>query len=97
MTVYYRDFRYVLPLLLQLWMFASPVAYPLAAVPERWRVWYVAANPAAGVLEAFRSVVAGGHAPDPILVASSAVGAAAVLGAGYLVFKTLEPGFADAV
>ncbi len=97
LTVYYRDFRYVVPLLLQLWMFASPVAFPLGVVPEQWRAWYVAANPAAGVLEAIRQAVAGGHLPDPTLVLSSAMGSAVVLGAGYLLFKALEPGFADAI
>ncbi|MDR7545142.1 MAG: ABC transporter permease [Armatimonadota bacterium] len=97
LTVYYRDFRYVVPLLLQLWMFASPVAYPLGLVPERWQVLYVAANPAAGALEAIRQAVAGGRLPDPSLVLSSALGSAAVLVAGYLLFKSLEPDFADAI
>src|SRR5579884_3091125 len=97
LTVYYRDFRYVLPVALQLWMFGSPVAYPLSAVRPQWRALYVAANPAAGVLESFRRVLTQGQAPDPALCAISAAGACAVAWAGYWFFKRMEPGFADAV
>jgi lipopolysaccharide transport system permease protein len=54
----YRDVRYVLPLLTQLWLFASPVIYPLSFVPERWRpIFYL--NPLVGAIEAFRSALLG--------------------------------------
>ena len=69
-NVYYRDFRYALPFALQLWLFASPVAYPLEVVPDRWRALYVALNPAAGVLDGFRRVLALGELPDPGRVAA---------------------------
>lgn len=97
LTIYYRDFRYVLPLFLQVWMFASPVAYPLTAVPERWRAAYVAANPVAGILDGFRRALVEGRAPDLGLFASSLAVAVLVASAGYLLFKSMEPGFADAV
>ena len=97
LTVYYRDFRYALPPLLQLWMLASPVAYPLTAVPERWRALYLAANPAAGIVDGFRRALAGGRAPDPGVFAMSAVSAVIVAAVGYLVFKRWEAEFADAV
>lgn len=97
LNVYYRDFRYVLPLMLQLWMFASPVAYPLTTVSARWRVLYVLANPAAGILDGFRQVLALGRAPDPHLLLVSTVLACVVAWAGYLLFKRIEPGFADAI
>jgi lipopolysaccharide transport system permease protein len=97
LNVYYRDFRYVLPVALQLWMFASPVAYPLSAVHAGWRTLYVAANPAAGVLEALRRVLVRGELPDPGLLAVSVAGSCAVAWAGYWFFKRMEPGFADAV
>jgi ABC-type polysaccharide/polyol phosphate export permease len=97
LNVYYRDFRYALPFALQLWLFASPVAYPLSIVPEHLRGWYVVLNPAAGVLEGFRQVLALGRLPDPGLLAASLAGASLLAWAGYRVFKSLEPGFADVV
>src|SRR5205807_1589046 len=57
LNVYYRDFRYAIPFALQLWLFASPVAYPLSVVPEHWRLLYAVLNPAAGVLDSFRRVL----------------------------------------
>jgi len=97
LTVYYRDFRYALPLLMQLWMFASPVAYPLTAVPERWRGVYLLANPAAGILDGFRRTLTEGQAPDFRLVAINLAATLAITWAGYLVFKGVEAGFADAI
>ena len=97
LNVYYRDFRYALPILVQLWMFASPVAYPLAALPVQWRTLYVFANPAVGTLDGFRRAIAQGQAPDPWLLAISAVEACVVAWLGYVVFKRVEPVFADVV
>jgi len=97
MNVYYRDFRYALPVLLQLWMFSSPVAYPLTAVPEQWRTVYVALNPVAGILDGFRLAVAQGQVPDLATVGISAMGTLFIALLGYLVFKRMEPGFADAI
>ena len=54
LTVKYRDFRYALPFLIQLWMFATPVIYPASLVPEKWR-WVLALNPLTGIIEGFRS------------------------------------------
>jgi len=97
LNVYYRDFRYVLPLFLQLWMFASPVAYPLTAVPERWRTLYVLANPVAGILDSFRRSLAEGRLPDLGLLLSSVAMAFAIAWVGYSLFKLIEPGFADVI
>ena len=59
----YRDVKYVLPFLVQFWMFASPVAYPSSLVPEKWR-WLYGLNPMAGVIEGFRwSLTGHGQAP----------------------------------
>ena len=96
-NVYYRDFRYALPFALQLWLFASPVAYPLEVVPEGWRGLYVAVNPAAGVLDGFRRVLALGELPDPSLLAVSLAGTLVVLLGSYRVFKRRERNFADVV
>ena len=56
----YRDVGIVIPFLLQMWMFASPVAYPVSMVPEEWRLMY-SLNPMAGVIEGFA-----GHSLEPI-------------------------------
>src|ERR1700722_390277 len=56
----YRDVRYVVPFLVQFWLFASPVAYPSSLVPEKWR-WLYGLNPMAGVIEGFRWSLAGGE------------------------------------
>ena len=97
LNVYYRDFRYALPFALQLWLFASPVAYPLSVVPAQWQGLYVALNPAAGILDAFRRVLALGILPDARLLAASLAGTAVLLWVGYRLFKGLEPNFADVV
>ena len=97
LNVYYRDFRYALPFVLQLWLFASPVAYPLTVVPEQWRNLYVTLNPAAGILDGFRRALALGELPDPVTLSISVAGCAVVVWLGYRIFKRLEPNFADVV
>lgn len=97
LNVYYRDFRYALPLVLQLWLFASPVVYPLSKVPERWQTLYTALNPAAGVLDGFRRILALGQLPDPRLLGVSLAVSLLLLFLGYRVFKSLERNFADVV
>jgi ABC-type polysaccharide/polyol phosphate export permease len=97
LNVYYRDFRYALPVLLQLWLFGSPVAYPVSAVPEQWRTAYLVANPLAGALEGFTRVLAQGRPPDGSLFALSAAQAVIVAWLGYAVFKRVERGFADRI
>ena len=97
LNVYYRDFRYALPFLIQLWMFGSPVVYPLSAVPERWRAVYATLNPAAGILDAFRRVIALGSLPDPRLLGVSLAMTIVVALVGYRIFKSLEPGIADTI
>lgn len=95
LNVYYRDVRYILPFGIQLWMFASPVIYPMSAVPARWRTLYAALNPAAGLIDAFRRVLAAGAPPDPLPTALGGAGTVVLAWAGYRLFKRLEPAFAD--
>src|SRR5262245_5682317 len=97
LNVYYRDFRHALPFLLQLWLFASPVAYPLSVVPESWRWLYLVLNPAAGLIDAFSRTLASGQAPDPGPLAAGVAGTIVVTLVGYLAFKALEPNFADVI
>jgi lipopolysaccharide transport system permease protein len=97
LNVYYRDVRFALPFVLQLWLFASPVAYPLSTVSSEWRSLYVALNPAAGILDAFASVLARGEPPDLMLLLVSVLGTAIIGVTGYYIFKRLEPNFADVI
>jgi lipopolysaccharide transport system permease protein len=97
LTVYYRDFRHALPILLQLWLFASPVAYPLSVIPDQWFGLYVTLNPAAGLLDSFRRVLAVGVAPDPALLGVSLLGTTIIGWAGYRIFKRLERNFAEVI
>ena len=92
----YRDVRYVVPFLVQFWMFASPVAYPSTLVPERWR-WLYGLNPMAGVIEGFRwSLTGHGLPPGPLLGASTVVVAVCLFG-GLAYYRAMEGTIADVV
>jgi len=92
----YRDVRYVMPFVVQFWMFASPVAYPSALVPERWR-WLYGLNPMAGVIDGFRWALTGhGQPPGSMLLASTAMVAVVLVG-GLFFFQRMEGTIADRV
>ncbi len=92
----YRDVRYVIPFLIQFWMFASPVAYSTVLVPQRWR-WIYGLNPMAGVIEGFRWALTGdGVAPGAVLAASVA-GVLLVFIGGLFYFRKMEGTIADLV
>ena len=92
----YRDVRYVMPFLIQFWMFASPVAYPSSLVPEKWR-WVYGLNPMAGVIEGFRWSLAGhGKGPGAMVFVSAAVVVLVLLG-GLAYFQHMETTVADVV
>lgn len=92
----YRDIRYAVPFLLQLWMFASPVVYPSSMVPERWRGVY-AVNPLAGIIDGFRWALTGqGESPGVPLLVSACVSAICLLG-GTFYFRKHEARIADVV
>jgi lipopolysaccharide transport system permease protein len=92
----YRDVRYVIPFLVQFWMLASPVAYPSALVPERWR-WLYGLNPMAGVIDGFRWAMTGHGQPPGILLLASAAGVAVILVGGLFFFQRMEGAIADRV
>lgn len=94
--VRWRDVGVGLPLGLQLWLFASPVIYPLSAVPDGWRPWYLL-NPMAGVISAFRDGLLHGVQPDPVPLRYAAVVTACLLPAAYLFFKRAEATMADVI
>jgi lipopolysaccharide transport system permease protein len=92
----YRDVKYVMPFLVQFWLFASPVAYPSSLVPARWR-WLYGLNPMAGVIEGFRWSLAGsGDAPGRMLLFSSLAVVVILLG-GLAYFQKMETTVADVV
>ena len=92
----YRDVRYVVPFLVQFWMFASPVAYPSSLVPERWR-WVYGLNPMAGVIEGFRWALTGKGQPPNVLLAASSAMVLLLLAGGVTYFTRMEGTIADVV
>lgn len=96
LNVRYRDVRYVIPFLIQLWLFATPVAYPTTLVPEQWRPVY-ALNPMVGVVDGFRWALIGRSDPPFVTAAVSALTVAALLMGGVLYFRRMERTFADVV
>jgi lipopolysaccharide transport system permease protein len=92
----YRDVRYVVPFLVQFWMFASPVVYPSALVPQKWR-WLYGLNPMAGVIEGFRWSLAGRGAPPGRLVFISTGVMILILFSGIAYFQKMETTIADVV
>lgn len=95
LNVKYRDFRYTIPFLVQLWMFASPVAYPSSLVPEAWRSLY-GLNPMAGIVEGFRWALIGTPPPGG-LIAVSIVTVLVLLTGGLFYFRRMEDHFADII
>lgn len=96
LSVRYRDVIHALPFLIQVWMYASPVAYPLSIVPERWRLLY-SLNPMVGVIEGFRWALLGAARPDVPAMAASGVFILAALAGGLIYFRKMERFFADVI
>jgi lipopolysaccharide transport system permease protein len=93
LNVEYRDVRIVIPWILQIAMYATPVVYPLSALPQRYR-WIALANPMTGVVEAFRATLFGTPLPVvPLLISIAA--ALLLLFGGALYFRRMERLFAD--
>ena len=95
-NVRYRDVGQAIPFLIQIWMFASPVAYPVSVVPEGWRLFYNI-NPMSGVIEGFRWALLGKEMPDLVPMAISIAVVLALLFGGIIFFKRMEETFADVV
>jgi lipopolysaccharide transport system permease protein len=95
LNVQFRDVRYVVPFLTQLWLFATPIAYSSSLLPQPWRTVY-GVNPMVGVVEGFRWALLGTSPPAP-MIAVSAVIAVALLLSGLVYFRRMERTFADVV
>ena len=95
LTVTYRDFRYVVPFMVQVWMFVTPVVYPASLVPTQWR-WLIFLNPMSGLIEGFRAVFLG-KAFDFFGLAISSVVAMSLFLVGVSYFERVERRFADII
>jgi len=91
-----RDIKHTLPSLIQIWLSASPVVYPLSMVPERWKLLY-SLNPMVGVIEGFRWALLGKASPDFLAMGVSLVLIVLVLLGGIVYFKKMERFFADVI
>jgi lipopolysaccharide transport system permease protein len=96
MNVQYRDIRYVIPFLVQIWMFVSPVIYPVSIVNEKYQ-WLLALNPMAGVIKGFRASILGHQPVDWVLLGISAFIIFSLLASGLFYFRRMEKVFADVV
>jgi lipopolysaccharide transport system permease protein len=95
-NVFYRDVRFVIPLAMQLWMYVSPVIYPVSSVPENLRHLYML-NPMAPILDSYRRILLQGLAPDWRYLALAAAVSVGLLVISYSWFKRVEMNFADII
>ena len=96
LSVYYRDFIYALPFLIQAWTYASPVVYSLSIIPIQWR-WLVSINPAIGFIEGFRWALLGSQGLTQDMFIISSVSSVLFFLIGLIVFRRVERGFADVI
>jgi lipopolysaccharide transport system permease protein len=94
-NVRYRDVKYVLPFLVQLWMFASPVVYTSTLIPAKWQPVF-ALNPMTGVVDGFRWALIGGDRPDALILVSAVASLLVLLGS-LAYFRRVERTFADVI
>lgn len=92
-NVRYRDVQHVIPFLVQLWLFASPVVYPSSLIPQRFQAVY-GLNPMAGVIEGFRWAILGTEPPGSIICVSAII-VVVILISGAYYFRRSEKTFAD--
>ncbi len=95
-NVKYRDVGHAIPFVMQIWMFVSPIVYPVSLVPEQWRFIY-GLNPMAGVIEGFRWALLGQTAPDPMVMAASFLVFVVFLVVSLVYFRQMERQFADVI
>jgi lipopolysaccharide transport system permease protein len=96
LNVKYRDVGHAIPFLIQCWMYASPVVYPLKIVPQKWQRIY-GLNPMVGVIEGFRWALLGKEPPDFAIITGSALIVTLLLLGGLIYFSYLERTFSDVI
>jgi ABC-2 type transport system permease protein/lipopolysaccharide transport system permease protein len=94
-TVYLRDLRHALPILMQLGLFVTPIAYGIDAIPAPWRPLYAIVNPIGPCIDAYRHLVLYGDAPEWGLLGLATLSTAVLAVVAVVVFRRLETGFAD--
>ena len=96
LNVKYRDVGHAIPFVIQIWMYLSPIVYPVSLVPEHWR-WLYGLNPMVGVIEGFRWALLGRTAPDPVVMVESIIVLFLVVITGLVYFRKMERQFADII
>jgi len=96
LNVQYRDIRYVIPFLIQLWMFVSPIIYPVSMVPPKYR-WLLALNPMTGVIDAFRASILGHRPIDWLMLSISTAIISTLFISSIFYFRRMENIFADII
>jgi lipopolysaccharide transport system permease protein len=96
LNVKFHDVTHVLPFLLQIWMYATPIVYPLSIVPERFR-WAYSLNPTVGLIEGFRWCILGTNSLDLFALSISVIAALLLMFSGLIFFKHQERQFADII
>ncbi len=96
MIVFFRDMRFLVPLITQVWMYATPIVYPIDLVPEPLRPYYFL-NPMAGIIDGYRRALLMGRAPRTTALLLSIAISSLLLAVGYAFFKRVEPLFADLI
>ena len=96
LNVKYRDVRYIVPFIIQVWMFSTPIVYPSSLLPASWRTIY-GLNPMVGVVEGFRWALLGTNTVPGFMIAVSATAALLILVGGAFYFRHMEKSFADIV
>ncbi|MFC1848230.1 ABC transporter permease [Chloroflexota bacterium] len=96
MNAYYRDVKHALPILIQLWMYATPIIYPISLVPDRFRIFYML-NPMTGIIDSYRNILVKGSPPDLFYLGIAAAGSFFLFVLGYIYFKRIEMSIADII
>ena len=96
LNVRYRDVGSIMPFIIQIWMYASPIAYPVSMVPQKWQLYY-SLNPLVGVIEGFRWALLGKAFPDVAIIAVSSTVVVLLFFGGLIFFKKSEQTFADII
>jgi lipopolysaccharide transport system permease protein len=96
LLVLYRDVRFIVPLGLQIWLYLTPVIYPVTVVPEKYLPLYML-NPMAGIITAYRQIILYGQPPEWTYLVIAGIEAMLIFFLGYLTFKKLEVTFADII
>ena len=96
LNVFYRDIRFIIPLGIQIWFYATPIIYPVSQIPERFRTLY-AINPMVGIIDAYHQVILYHNHPNFLYLSISLLVSLLLFNGGYWLFKKMEFKFADVI